>query len=220
MEPAPDVLVMLREATAAAHGDAERHAFVRQLFGSAPSRSAYARYLAGLVEIYAALEDALAARREEAGFLADDRLGRREAISSDLRELEASLGLTAVPAPAAATAYAARIRDVAHDLPRLAAHAYVRYLGDLAGGQMMGKKVQAAFGEAPSGEAFDVSRMYRFEGFSSVRDASGQVRAELARLGAEGAARDAMVEEAVRGFALTTTVFAEIMQPEAHAGAA
>jgi hypothetical protein len=29
-----------------------------------------------------------------------------------------------------------------------------------------------------------------------------------------------MVEEAVRGFALTTTVFAEIMQPEAHAGAA
>lgn len=206
-----DVLVELREATAEAHANAERHAFVRQLFGSAPSREAYARYLAGLVVIYGALEDALARRREDAGFLADARLARRDAIAADL----AALGEAHVTAPSHALAYAARIHEVTPALPRLAAHAYVRYLGDLAGGQVMGKKVQAAFGH--SGR--DVSRMYRFEGFASTRDASGQLRVELARIGADESGA-IMVDEAVRGFTLTTALFGEIMTEQPLASGA
>lgn len=200
MAPPEGVLALLRAATARAHVDAERHAFVRELFGPSPSREVHVRYLRGLLAVYEALEDALHARPEEAAFLADPRLARRDAIAEDLRALDA----TEVAVPAAAEAYAARIRDLASagDLPRLAAHAYVRYLGDLAGGQQMGDRVEAAFG---------ASRTFRFEAFASPREAAARVREELARIGASPAASEAMQDEAVRGFTLTIALFAELV---------
>ncbi len=206
MDPT-DVLRALREATAVVHADAERHAFVRELFGGTPSVEAYARYLRGLVEVYGVLEHALTTHAGEAGFLADPRLARRDAIAADLAALTRGRA-GATPPTIAGTTYAARVRAVSGDLPRLAAHAYVRYLGDLAGGQVLGRRVQAAFGD----ERVDVSRMYRFEAFASAHEGASLVRVELARIGDGTGARDAMIDEALRGFALTTALFAEALE--------
>jgi heme oxygenase (biliverdin-producing, ferredoxin) len=200
MTPPSDVLAGLRAATARAHADAERHAFVRELFGPSPRRDVHVRYLSGLLPVYGALEDALHARPDDAGFLADPRLARRAAIAADLTVLAAG----PVDAPPASHVYSARIRDVAGDLPRLAAHAYVRYLGDLAGGQQMGERVEAAFG---------ASRTFRFDAFPSTREASLRIREELARIGASPGAKAAMEEEAVRGFTLTIALFSELVSP-------
>lgn len=199
-----DVCVRLREATAGAHADAERHAFVRQLFGSAPSRAVYAAYLTGLARVYAALEQTIAARCWEYGFLADARLARHGAILEDLAAVAPKDARTRLPK--VSLVYAERIRIVGEEPPRLAAHAYVRYLGDLAGGQQMGRKVQAAFGGAE-----DVSRMYRFEGFESTREAATRVREELTRFGADEASATTMVREAVEAFVLTRAMFDEVM---------
>lgn len=200
MAPPEGVLALLRAATARAHADAERHAFVRALFGPSPSRDVHVRYLRSLLAIYGALEDALHARAAEAGFLADPRLARRDAIARDL----VALGAATEPAPVPAGVYAARLRElaVAGDLPRLAAHAYVRYLGDLAGGQQMGDRVEAAFG---------TSQTFRFEAFAETREAASRVRDELARIGESPGARDAMQDEAVRGFTLTMALFSELV---------
>lgn len=196
------VLVALREGTAAVHAAAERHAFVRELFGPSPSRPTYVRYLGALAHVYDALEASLRARRDDVGILADPRLARAEAVRADLGVLGDDASTST-----AACRYVARIGEVAGDLPRLAAHAYVRYLGDLAGGQVMGKRVQAAFGSPEH----DVSRMYRFSGFASTREAASLVREELARIGTGEAAREAMVTEAVRAFDLTTALFGELV---------
>jgi heme oxygenase len=201
LQPPPAPLSLrLREATAAAHRAAERSRFLRRLLRGELERPHYAGYLAGLRRVYATLEDGLARHAGHpalAGF-PWDALARRQALARDLAALCGPTWPQAVARDRHADAYVAALAAAApHEL---LAHAYVRYLGDLSGGQMLRAAV-ARF--APEALAF-----YEFPALPEVPRARDEFRARLdARALTEAEAAE-VVAEACAAFAANTALLA------------
>jgi heme oxygenase len=137
----------MRQRTRALHVEAERTGIIADLLHGTAGRSAYALLLRNLLPVYSELERGLERHRGTGtlGALARPEVYRAQALRSDLAAFYAPDWETAVPLLASAEAYAAGVRRAA-DGPGglLAAHAYVRYLGDLNGGQTLKRSLAKA----------------------------------------------------------------------------
>jgi heme oxygenase len=195
----------LRAATRGLHAAAERSPLMATLVAGRVTRLRYVALLASLHAIYAALERALAARADDPVVAALDAapLARRPALERDLAALAAG---PVEPAPAAQV-YAARIDALAaHGSPALAAHAYVRYLGDLHGGQVLARQVARALGLA-DGEA---TAFYDFGPPERVQALRRRLRDALGRLPVDAQGADAIVAEACWGFEQHRVMFEQL----------
>ena len=127
----------LRELTAKKHHDAERTEFVKELLGGSITEERYATFLFNLHPIYHVLES-FAMINGSMDDLHD--LCRANFIHEDYLEL-----WTDVKPPKVCPTvdrYLKYIKDELLPNPdRLFAHIYVRHMGDLAGGQMIAKRV-------------------------------------------------------------------------------
>ena len=195
----------LRAATRGLHAAAERSPLMATLVAGRVTRLRYVALLASLHAIYAALERALAARADDPVVAALDAapLARRPALERDLAALAAG---PVEPAPAAQV-YAARIDALAaHGSPALAAHAYVRYLGDLHGGQVLARLIQRQYGlPAYGGTAF-----YAFGDAAEVEALKHDFRAGLDALALAPPQADAFVAEACETFRWHQRMFEEL----------
>lgn len=131
----------IRAATTGAHGSAQHSGFMADMFGGNVDRERYAHFHAQHYFVYEALERAAERLRDDpvAGAFVRDELTRVPAFEADLAYLLGENwrdGL--VPAPATA-AYVARIEEASAWAGGFVAHHYVRYLGDLSGGQQIAK---------------------------------------------------------------------------------
>jgi heme oxygenase len=135
-EAAASLADALRARTRALHREAERGGVIAALLHGASSRSAYALFLRNLLPAYRALEDGVEASRALLPGLARREVYRAQAIEADLRALQGADALH-LPLLPQGLRYAERLAALADDAPRLAAHAYVRFLGDLNGGVLM-----------------------------------------------------------------------------------
>lgn len=134
-------LAALKARTARAHLRAEKSGIVADLLRRRATREAFVLFLRNLAPAYAALEDALAAAPAPAGSIRFAEVERSAALATDLAGFAGS-GWRSLPVMPAAEAYAARIRDVGARSPELLiAHAYVRYFGDLNGGQILRRMI-------------------------------------------------------------------------------
>ena len=136
----------LREATAVAHERAEGSAFVADLLGGRYPLAAYTALVVQNHAIYTALEAVSAAWPGDAvaGPFLLPELVRLPSLERDLGSL---LGPTwraeaqRLVQPAT-VAYVDRLHEVAGSWAGgFVAHHYVRYLGDLSGGQVVGRRV-------------------------------------------------------------------------------
>lgn len=197
----------LRERTAAAHRRVEGTPFVRALIAGRLDRAAYGLMLRSLHEIYAALEAGLAERAAHPALapLRAAAFFRRDALAGDLAFLHGEAWPTQLHAQPESLAYAQHLHGLARERPELlAAHAYVRYLGDLSGGQIL-RRVVARSLDLPDGPGT------RFYAFDEPADALAQrLRAALDAAGVEAAARQAIVDEAEAGFVRHERLFAEL----------
>ncbi len=141
-------LAALRDATHALHTEAEKSGFVNDLLKGRATRAGYVLWLRNLQPAYEAMERGLDALRDRPpyGSLAIPAVYRTAALERDLAALCGPSWRTAAPTLPAGETYAARIAAIAADPARLAAHAYVRYLGDLNGGQVVGRMVARSLG--------------------------------------------------------------------------
>ncbi|MBC7897347.1 MAG: biliverdin-producing heme oxygenase, partial [Cytophagaceae bacterium] len=137
----------LRGETKALHVVAERSGVMRFVLRGTIDRASYVRMLRSLGVIYRRLEGLLATTR----FAPAAAFHRLELLRADsiARDDEAVAGadpsLAPLVAAPTAVAYDARLIDIGRDAPhRLVAHAYVRYLGDLSGGQMLEPLIRKA----------------------------------------------------------------------------
>ncbi|WP_127996340.1 biliverdin-producing heme oxygenase [Piscinibacter defluvii] len=194
----------LRERTAAAHRRVEGTPFVRALLAGRLDRAGYTLLLRSLHEVYAALEAALGAQPALAP-LVHPALPRSEALGEDLVLLHGPRWREELAPRPASIGYARRLGELAAAQPLLlAAHAYVRYLGDLSGGQVLGRIVQRSLGLA--GEAG--TRFYRFE---APPDSLAQgLRAGLDALVVDAPQREAPLDEALAAFGRHEHLFAEL----------
>lgn len=199
----------LREGTAAAHRDAERTAFIRQFFKGQLKKDEYSRFLAALYPVYDAMEYALERLREHpaVGAFYMPEMFRCEALASDVRFFVGADWHPARTASKGSRDYAERVAEVANnDPPLLIAHVYTRFLGDLSGGQLMGKTAQKSLGlETDEGLSF-----CRFDAIPDVDAFKTAFRAKLDAMPLTAEEQERVILEARRSFELNHALTSEI----------
>lgn len=206
--PAP-LSLLLREGTRPEHEAAEGSSFVEDLLGGRLTVRAYVDLALQLHAVYVALEEtAELVRRAPGGAgVVFDELRRVPAIEADLVHLVGpDWAARATPSPATA-AYAARIRAGGADVGRYVAHSYTRYLGDLSGGQVIGRMVQRHYGVADAGVGF-----YAFADVPKPKPFKDLYRARVDALELTPEQRDAVVDEARAAFRHNRALFGALAE--------
>lgn len=191
----------LRTETRAEHEAAERSGFIGALLGGRLGEADYWRLISQYLPIYEALEAAVSAaavRDPLAAAFHDPRLARAEAIRADLA---ARFGPRArIDPPLEVTSRYAR-RLAGAPVPALLAHHYLRYLGDLSGGQAIGALVARHYGVPP-----EQLRLWDFSALGSPKRIKDEYRERLDQI-LDPAVQAAVLAEAKEGYRLTAELF-------------
>jgi heme oxygenase len=175
----------LRELTKEAHNNAERQEFVKILFSGSINPQLYATFLKNQHPQYEILEVCAMPHALLSG-LPDIR--RAPAILSDFLELWGKDNTEQPQILPVVNDYMQHILSIKDDPKKLMAHLYVRHMGDLAGGQMIAKKVPGS------------GKLYKFEDPDALKVA---IRERLS---------DDMADEAKVCFGFATRMFKEMME--------
>lgn len=201
---------VLRSGTSEVHSEAEGSAFVRCFMKGLLDRATYARHLEALHAIYAAMEEGLERHREHpiVAQIFYPEVHRRQSLEADLEFFYGPEWRAKMQPPTPAVIdYVDHIRKITEEQPvLLVAHSYVRYLGDLSGGQIL-KKVAAKTLEldAENGLAF-----YEFGDIAGKKEFKDMYRNALDSLALDEAQQQAVLEEAVRVFRFNGAVFHDL----------
>ncbi|KAL8292421.1 hypothetical protein RQP46_001033 [Phenoliferia psychrophenolica] len=176
-DPDDGLATLLRKSTGKAHQEVMQPAIVAKLVSGQLPQEIHLRYLMMLYQIYAALEDALALHSTHP-LLCDvyqpALLARAPALDSDCAYYTSETAWRAKSPiwreledenPPSLDAYVGRLEELARNYDDdksatlLLAHAYVRYLGDLSGGQTIARTIRKTYRLPDSGEG---SSFYEF----------------------------------------------------------
>ncbi|QSF58545.1 heme oxygenase (biliverdin-producing) [Nocardioides sp. zg-1228] len=212
LDPAPATAALsiaMRDGSQEAHTEAEGSAFMAELTSARINALGVRDYLLRFREVYRTLE---ALGTELAGdpavaAVVDPALDRLAAIEEDLAFWAQAAG---APAPAefhspATDAYVARLHEVRTCAPLFVAHHYTRYLGDLSGGQVIGRVLDRELGLEGRGTAF-----YAFPAIAKPKPYKDRYRARLDALDLTAEQQRAVVGEVSVAFALNQAVFTEL----------
>ncbi len=194
----------LREETQDLHVSAERSGIISDLIKGRIERSDYGLFLRNLWPAYREMERALERNRRLPGvrLIALPAVYRGDALRQDLCAIAGNDWARSVPLLPQGQAYASRIAAVAETDPqRLVGHAYVRYLGDLSGGQILRKVLSRSLGLNAQSLSF-----YDFPEIDDVKSFKANYRSALDRVALEVSDRGAVVDEARLAFELNIGV--------------
>ena len=196
----------LKQETRGLHTLAEHGGAMADLLKGRLHRQGYCLLLRNLHALYSALEAELD-RHPPDSLLWRPELRRVPALEQDLDRLMGGADWATSPLVPAAVAYTARLGELARTEPTLlVAHAYLRYLGDLHGGQVLARLVRTHLAlDGPEGTAF-----YTFGEPAQVEALKRDFRAGLDALPLNPPQIDAFVAEACEGFRLHRQLFDEL----------
>ena len=200
----------LRLETRDLHAATERAGAMAALLAGRLPQPGYCTMLRNLHALYSALEAALEQRRHDPAVapLQAGALHRAAALAADLRCLHGPRWADELPLQPATTAYVARLQALAASASAaLVAHAYVRYLGDLHGGQVLKRLVTRHY--ALTGDAG--TRFYDFGPEPEVLALRQRLRAALGGLPLASATQDEVVAEARWAFEQHQRLFEELV---------
>ncbi|XP_020503325.1 heme oxygenase [Labrus bergylta] len=168
--------------------------------------------LCSLYEVYQALEEEMDRNSNHPGvapiyFPAE--LARLKTLAKDLEFFYGQNWREKIVVPAATKRYCHRIRQLGRENPEfLIAHAYTRYLGDLSGGQVLGRIAQKSLGLKSS----DGLSFFAFPGVSSPNLFKQLYRSRMNSVALTEEERNGVLEEAVRAFELNIQVFDDLQK--------
>lgn len=192
----------LRASTSELHREAERSGIIAALLRGRVGRIGYLVLQRNLVPAYEALEQRLQRHQQAPGvrWIARPCLYRLASLQHDLERLCGPRWQERLPLLPAARRYAMRIADDGrHDLSSLIGHAYVRHLGDLSGGRILGRLLERRLGLARL--AF-----HRFDGIDDIELFKRSYRRDLDRAGLEIARPERVQQAALAAFRLNIEV--------------
>ncbi|MFE4105395.1 biliverdin-producing heme oxygenase [Almyronema epifaneia] len=192
----------LRAGTQASHTLAENTAFMKCFLQGRVVKSAFRQLLANLYFVYRTLEVEMLRHRADAiaGPLYFPELLRTANLEDDLAYYYGENWRNQVVPAAAGEAYVARIREVSLKNPALlVAHAYVRYMGDLSGGQGL-KKIARAAMQLPSDRGTGLHEFAQIPTVEAQRAFKAKYRDVLDQLPLEADLAQAIVDEANHAF--------------------
>ena len=199
----------LRDETRGLHTEVERSALMRSLLHGELSLAGYCLLLRSLHAIYVTLEAALVRHATDVLLapIFNPALFRSDALARDLDTLHGASWPRTVAVQPAARLYEDRLRLLSGNTPAaLVAHAYVRYLGDLSGGQLL-KPIVAKGLQLPSGVG---TAFYDFGDADQTRDLTRAFRVGLDDIDVNEALIDAIVSEARQAFELHGHLFHQL----------
>ena len=206
----------LRERTWASHGDSEGAGFMRDLMEGRGTRDDYIALVAQHYFIYDALERAAErfADDETAKAFISPQLTRLPALQADLAFLLGDDWLEQIAPLPSTVQYVARIRGVESDgwAGGFVAHHYTRYLGDLSGGQAIGRLMQRHFGFETNGVGF-----YLFDQIAKPREFKDIYREQLDATPWTPAEQERVIDEVLAAYRLNTELFADLAAAKAVA---
>ncbi len=207
-----NLALRLREGTQTSHTLAENTAFMKCFLRGIVEREPFRRLVANLYFVYSALEAEIQrhANHSVVGAVYFPALERVSELEKDLAFYYGDNWRQKITASPEGLHYGERIREVANQNPSLlVAHAYVRYMGDLSGGQGLKTIVRSAL-ELPEGVG---TAFYEFADMPTVetrRAFKGQYRDALNSLPIENSLVQKIVDEANLAFQLNRNVMHEL----------
>jgi heme oxygenase len=206
---------LLRERTRQLHSRAERSGIVREILRGSADRLSYSLLLRNLLPAYRELEIGLRRHREAPGvrWLVEPAVFRADALERDLANLCGADWERSLPLLPAGRRYAQRVADVVEDYPAgLIAHAYVRYFGDLSGGQILRQLLAVSPGLAPEALSF-----FSFSLVGDLQTFKLEYRCALNRAGVEIEDWGRVVDEALAAFQLNVELSESVHATAAQA---
>ena len=161
-----NLALQLREGTRNSHALSENTAFMQCFLKGKITKNVFRKLLGNFYLIYYNLESELLNNYSHPVVrkIYFPQLNRTLSIEKDLAFYYGENWREKISLCPAVRDYVTRIREVGVRIPELlVAHSYVRYLGDLSGGQGLKRIVRASF-DLPSGQG---TQFYEFDHFST-----------------------------------------------------
>lgn len=205
-----DLSEQIKAATKESHVRAENTQLMLAYQRGQVSLQQYKLLLCSLYKVYEALEEELernCSHEAVAPIYFPQELARLESLKKDLEHFYGQNWKEQLVVPAATLRYAQRLREIGHKHPEyLVAHAYTRYLGDLSGGQVLGRITQKSLGlKTGEGLAF-----FSFPGVSSPNLFKQLYRSRMNSIELTKEQREEVLQEATRAFELNIEVFDDL----------
>lgn len=207
-----DLASKLREGTKQSHTMSENTAFMKCFLKGIVEEAPFRKLIANLYFLYCAIEEELERHHDHpvVGQIYFRELNRKANLEQDLAFYYGEHWQDQIVASLEGRAYVDRIHEVAKTDPALLiAHAYVRYMGDLSGGQSLKKIIRSAM-NLPASQG---TRFYEFDELKSVeaiRAFKGKYRDALNSLPIDDTLAQKIVDEANYAFQLNRNVFHEL----------
>lgn len=199
----------LREATATAHDDAEGSDFMEQMLSGKLSIDAVAEFAGQLWFVYEALERAVRGIADVplAASIVDRRLERQAALEADLAGMYGANWRDKIRILPATMKYVSRLEEITGtgDPVPVIAHHYVRYLGDVSGGQVIAARLGTYYG-------IDLESLnfYDFTAIGKIPPYRNAYREALDELELNEEQRELLLTEAQAAFRFNSGVFVDL----------
>jgi heme oxygenase len=213
-----DLASQLREGTKQSHTMAENTAYMKCFLKGIVEREPFRKLLANLYFVYSTLEEELLRHRNHpvVGLIYFPELNRKASLEKDLAFYYGDNWQEEIVPSEAGKIYVTRIKEISNSEPALlVAHSYVRYMGDLSGGQALKNIVRSAL-SLPEDQG---TNFHQFDAFPSVearRGFKGRYRDALNSLPVDNELIEKIVAEANAAFALNRDVMHDL-EPEVKA---
>jgi len=198
----------LRERSAGAHSGSESAGFMSDLMKGARGLDDYVALVAQHWFIYEALESTAERMKADpiaAGFISD-RLTRLPALEADLEFLLGPDWRERIEPLPTTQRYVDRINQVGATWPGgFVAHHYTRYLGDLSGGQFIGKLMARRFGFDTNGIGF-----YLFNDIADPKAFKDTYREQLDATPWAQDEQERVIDEVLLAYRFNTELFEDL----------
>ncbi len=207
-----DLASKLREGTKHSHTMAENTAFMKCFPKGIVEKEPFRKLIANFYFLYSALEEELQRYHADpvVGPIYFPELNRKVNLEKDLAFYYGEDWQNQIVPSSEGKAYVARIREIANTEPALLiGHAYVRYMGDLSGGQSLKKIIRSAM-ELPPGHGTEFYEFEQLPSIEAIRGFKTQYRDTLNSLPIDDAFAQKIVDEANYAFHLNHNVLNEL----------
>lgn len=201
---------LLRSATSAVHKEAEQRTFMQAFFGGRLPRPAYVEWLARQWHVYRTLENALQALPPGSpeAQVVPTSLHRTLRIEADLDFLTEGRWRDEDHLTPATHSYVSRIESSQSFPPGLVAHAWLRYMGNVGGRDVLRRLVAGCIGateDDTSGLAFT-----DYSAIGDIRPFFADFHSRLDALELDPSDKQRVVDEATAGFELNIALTDEL----------
>lgn len=204
----------LRQRSSAAHGGSESAGFMDDLMKGEGTREDYVALVAQHWFMYEALERAAERMRLDpvAAVFISDKLTRLPALEADLEFLVGADWRERIEPLPTTRRYVERIDLVGSTWAGgFVAHHYTRYLGDLSGGQFIGRIMARQFGFDTNGIGF-----YLFADIADPKAFKDVYREQLDAAPWDDAEKERVIDEVLLAYQLNTDVFRDLAAAKAE----